>query len=222
MSLRATIVCQAITAQQRQQSCLSYVLKAISANLAQVSLRNALLDSIATLDSQLQRSVPLASTVLVAQTLIINACSALIALKSHKSQLLAPTATMALALHKTSILNLAAESAVVVSTLRTIPVNAWTAHPVMFASALLQVQLPQPQIRAATSVQLGTTVLWEVTNLRSVPSVLTRRKKAQHQSAAVCHVSSTTTTTCLARVVARSVDLPLLQMVAQRPALVMV
>jgi len=102
MSLRATIVCQAITAQQRQQSCLSCVLKAISANLAQVSLRNALLDSIATLDSQLQRSVPLASTVLVAQTLIINACSALIALKSHKSQLLAPTATMALALNPRS------------------------------------------------------------------------------------------------------------------------
>jgi len=222
MSLRATIVCQAIIAQPRQQSCRSYVLKVISANLAQVSLRNALLDSIATLDSLLQLSVPLASIVLVAQTLTINACSALIALKSHKSQLLAPTATMALALHKTLILNLAAESAVVVSILRTIPVSAWTAHPVMFASALLQVQLPQPQIRAATFVQLGTTVLWEVTNLRSVPSVLTQRKKAHRQSAAVCPVSLTTTAICLDRVVAKSVDLPLLQMVVQRPAPVMV
>jgi len=133
MLLRATFVCQAISAQPRQQSCLSCALKAISASLVQVSLRNAPLDSIATLDSLLQRSVLLASTVSVAQTPIISVCSAPIALKSQKSQLLAPTAIMALALHKILILNLAAGSAVVVSTLRTTPVNVWTAHLVMFA-----------------------------------------------------------------------------------------
>jgi len=84
------------------------------------------------------------------------------------------------------------------------------------------VQLPQLQIREVTFVRLVTTVHWEVTNLRSVLSVLIRKKKALHQSEVACPVSLISTTTCLDRVVARSVDQPLLPMVVRQPALVTV